>query len=108
MQERVNAFGQFAIDATHGAQFLDARGHHARVSTERLQQRCATRRADAGHVFQHAALARLLATLAMASDRETMCFVAYRVDQMQRRRIRTGFQFASAVAQHQGFLTFAP
>src|SRR5690242_5740273 len=80
MQERVDSFGQLAIDAAHTTKFLDAGGDHARVSAERFQQRRAPGGADAGHLFQHAALARLFPPLAVPGDREAMRLVAHGID----------------------------
>src|SRR4051812_21090042 len=53
-----------------------------------LEQAGAPARADAGDVLEPAGLARLLATPAMAGNREAVGLVADLLDQLQTRRLR--------------------
>src|SRR5690606_15519413 len=78
----------------------------ATPATELLEQGAALACADAGNFLEPTGLPRLLATPAMAGDRETMRLVADLLDQLERGRCGAGLDLDALLRQPQGFLAW--
>src|SRR5690606_31072477 len=85
MEGRVDAFGQFPADALYLHEFLDAGPRQSAQAAEVAQQGRPAACADARDFLKGTRLARLLATAAMAGDRETVRLVADRLHQVRGR-----------------------
>src|SRR5581483_5706562 len=104
---RVDALGEIAAHAACLRELVHARGGDPGEPAEMPEQGRAAFGADARNLLEPALLARFLAPLAMPRDRETMRFVAYALDQVQRGRLGAGPQRFARVAADQRLVSGA-